>query len=150
MYKGGLLNTQLTSPWQCLLLEPLESTAGLSEVATVSVREQHAQDILEMGSELPGWAPGPCPPGQWTMDKRIIKLTLHTSTGSPHGVNEPMEGGRAEILALPLTSLVPLGKPHPFPGSGVFQLQNGPTHRAVMRREQDKIRLRDCCIVSAQ
>lgn len=144
------MNTQLTSPWPCLLLEPLQSTTGLSEVASVSVWEQHPQDILEMGSELPGWAPGPCPPGQWMMDKWIIEVTQHTSTWSPHGVNEPMEGGRAEILALPLTSLVPLGKPHPFPGSGVFQLQNGPTDRAVMRREQDKIRLRDCCIVSAQ
>lgn len=63
------MTTQLLSPWQCLLTEHLESTAGLSAVVSVFVQEKHPQDVLEMGSELPDWAPGPCPLGQWTWIK---------------------------------------------------------------------------------
>ena len=55
------MTTQLLSPQQCLLTEHSESTAGLSKVVSISVQEKHPQDILEMGSELPDWALGPCP-----------------------------------------------------------------------------------------
>lgn len=45
---GGLLNTQRLSPWQCLLIVPLESATGLN----VPVQEQQPQDILEIGNGL--------------------------------------------------------------------------------------------------
>ena len=147
VYKGGLITTQLLSPRQCLLTEHLESTAGLSAVVGVSVQEKHPQDVSP-GSELPGWAPGPCPLGQGTLDKRIIKVTPLTSAWSSHRVNGPMGGGRAETLALTLTSHVTLDKSHPFPGSGDSCPQNDPAH-SVGKREEDQIHLRDCCIVSA-
>lgn len=100
-------------------------------MVSISVQEKHPQDILEMGSELPDWALGPCPLVQWTSDKRIIKVTLHTFAWSSHRVDGPMGEGRAETLALPLTSHVTLDKSHPFPGSGDSRPQNDPTHRVL-------------------
>ena len=133
MYKGGLITTQLLSPRQCLLTEHLESTAGLSAVVSISVQEKHPQDIPEMGSDLTGLAPGPCALGLGTLDKRIIKVTPLTSAWSSHRVNGPMGGGRAETLALPLTSHMTLDKSHPFPGSGDSCPQNDPAHRVLGR-----------------
>lgn len=52
---------------------PWRRKAGLREAVKVTGWEQHPQDRLEMGSEVPDWGLGPCPPDHWTLEREDNK-----------------------------------------------------------------------------